>query len=482
MKLTHSVKNNTGIGLIEVLITTVVVAVGLLAVASLQGDLLGSSRSNKTRAEAQALANTKIEQLRDTIEKTGVTGYDTLLAATPVGTPASDSIGGITETFTRNWTLAPKYWRTGTQTWTIVAPVAPEKVGAYDVREVSVTVCWSDGCTGNNENKVTVQSVIAFDNLGNSALAAPSAAGAGAVGVRSLNANSSDDISENITLPTAATPGSVVTVNGKTYVVQNTGTKGTRADICDLSLLTPFENGLMTRRDDYDKDPDKGKEAIYLYEKVNIGGTDYCIPRVRYNGGVIIPIKGTVYSRATDANHKTAPLLDINLFTFNANESGTFCVFKPSAIATSAPYVCYVGGNCAGATKPPSIPILATECPNPGVANPIVGVGGWRGKVGLLGVAANGKNACFAEEIAGTPDTLDTARNYFTRNGDLNEGINKPYSCHDFLIINGQSTEEKVHDECVIQANAISLTLASKIIERSISGNNVYDPIPGGCP
>ena len=82
MKFTHSAKNSTGIGLIEVLITTVVVAVGLLAVASLQGDLIGGSRSNKTRAEAQALANTKIEQLRDTIEKANATGYTALASST----------------------------------------------------------------------------------------------------------------------------------------------------------------------------------------------------------------------------------------------------------------------------------------------------------------------------------------------------------------------------------------------------------------
>ena len=100
MKLTHSIKNSAGIGLIEVLITTVVVAVGLLAVASLQGDLLSGSRGNKTRAEAQALANTKIEQLRDTIQKAGTTGYNALASSA-----ANESIGGITETFTRSWTV-----------------------------------------------------------------------------------------------------------------------------------------------------------------------------------------------------------------------------------------------------------------------------------------------------------------------------------------------------------------------------------------
>ncbi|MCK9622070.1 MAG: hypothetical protein M0R47_16240 [Methylobacter sp.] len=461
MILTHSIKNSAGIGLIEVLVTTVVVAVGLLAVASLQGDLLSSSRGNKTRAEAQALANTKIEQLRDTIQKAGTTGYNALASSA-----ANESISGITETFTRGWTVSDQ-----------TAPVR---------KQVSVTVCWSNGCpvaTGNRQNQVTVQSVIAFDDVGSSALAA-SGAGSGTgttLGGPSTNANSSDDISENITLPTSATPGSVYTApDGKTYIVQSTGTKGTRAELCNAATLAlvEFENSLYTRRVNFDGVT--GNEAILLYEKVTINTTDYCIPRIRFNGGVIIPIRGIVHSGATSGNNNQT-LLDVDLFTFNANESGTYCVFNPPAGAKSAPYVCYVGGNCqygpAGTVTSPATEPPVTECPSPAVANAIVGPGGWRGKVGLLGVAGNVKNVCFAEEIATTPATLDTARNYFVRKAGLNEGINKPYSCHDFLIINGQSTEAKVHNECAAQANAIGgFTLASKTIQRDITGNNVFSP------
>jgi Tfp pilus assembly protein PilV len=465
MKLTHSIKNSAGIGLIEVLVTTVVVAVGLLAVASLQGDLLSGSRGNKTRAEAQALANTKIEQLRDTIQKTGTTGYNALASS-----DANESIGGVTETFTRSWTVTDQ-----------TGPVR---------KQVSVTVCWSNGCpdpaitgdTGNKQNQVTVQSVIAFDDVGNSGLTATGAgSGTGAtVGGPSTNANSSDDISENIILSTSATPGSVTTVNGKTYIVQSTGTKGTRADLCnDAALaLTAFENGLYTRRVNFDGVT--GNETILLYEKVTISAVDYCIPRIRFNGGVIIPIRGIVHSGATSGGNNQT-LLDVDLFTFNANESGTYCVFNPPEGAKSAPYVCYVGGNCqygpAGTVTSPATEPPVTECPSPAVANAIVGPGGWRGKVGLLGVAGNVKNVCFAEEIAATPATLDTARNYFVRKAGLNEGINKPYSCHDFLIINGQSTEARVHNECAAQANAIGgFTLASKTIQRDITGNNVFSP------
>lgn len=464
MKLTHSTKNSTGIGLIEVLISTVVVAVGLLAVASLQGGLVSGSRSNKTRAEANALAYSKIEELRDKIEKTGASGYDTKLNAT--GSPFSDPnnpISGTTEQFNRSWGI----------TNPLTGPAR---------RLISVTVCWPSAACAD---QVVVQSIIAFNGIGNSVLAAKGAgSGAGAMpGGASLNAGSSTDISQTIALPAAAASGSLVTVNGKSYIagasVDGTGTssQGIYTNGCNNydPPLVAFENGLYTRRVNYDGVP--GNEAIELYEQVVIAGQSYCTPRIRFNGGVIVPIRGIVHSGATTGNGNNQTLLGVNLFTFNASETGAYCSFKPEANAKSAPYVCYVGGNCQFGPSGIDTDLPVTECPNPAVAAASIGPGGWRGKVGLLGVAANGNNVCFAEEMAGTPLTLDTARNYYTRNNGLNEGINKPYSCHDFLIINGQTTEAKVHNECVTQANAIGgFSLASKNIQRDISGSNVFDP------
>lgn len=448
MKFTPT-KHNAGIGLIEVLVTTVVVAVGLLAVASLQGDLMGGSRGNKTRAECQTLANTKIEQLRDTIV---TTGYNALASST-----ANESIPGVTETFSRSWVVTNQ-----------TAPVR---------KQVSVTVSWGDGSAGN---QCAVQSVIAFDGLGSSMLAAegPGDGAGSAVSGPSPKAGSSDEITETIKLKEAGTPGSVITVDNKTYIVEDNPLKASRAYLCgDSSLsLTAFENDLYTRRIDYDGV--SGNEAIELYEKAVISGVEYCIPRIRYNGGVIIPIRGVVHSAATTGNGNNQTWLDVSLFTFNASESGTYCVFKPSTGTRSAPYVCYIGGNCKGFNGTVSTDV--TACPGD-IAAAKVGPGGWRGKVGLLGVAgssSNFRNVCFAEELAGPPSTLDTARNYFTRNAGLNEGINKSYSCHDFLIINGKPTKAKINEECVKQANAIAgLILGSKEIRRDISGANIFDPV-----
>ncbi|MGJ0427956.1 type IV pilus modification PilV family protein [Methylobacter sp.] len=442
MKSINPIKNSTGIGLIEVLITTVVVAVGLLAIASLQGDLMNGSGLNKTRAEAKALCDTKIEELRDRIEKTGASGYDAIASSA-----ANETITGTNETFSRGWVVTD-----------LAGPAR---------KQISATCGWPKG-------QVVVQSVVAFEDVWASGVGAQGQNSGVDTDDPSTNANSSEEIDpEIIDLPQAQTPNSIYDYNGKKYLVGASGTKAARVYSC--GILTPFEHDLYTRR--VDRDGTVGDEAIELFEKSTVA-TSYCIPKIRFNGGVIIPIRGIVHSAATDANN-SATLLDVNLFTFNATESGTYCVFDPIDGAKSAPYVCYVGGNCkfgpAGTAVNGTVPV--TECPNPTFSAAKVGPGGWRGKVGLLGVAPNGKNVCFAEELAGTATTLDTARNYYTRNNGLNEGINKPYSCHDFLIVNGQQNAKGMHNECTAQATAIGgFKLASKNIQRDITDNNVFDP------
>lgn len=497
MKLTYSLKNNTGFGLVEVMVT-VVVSVGLLAVAALQGDLIGGSRTNKTRTECKILANNTIEALRDRVEKTGsiaTTGHDSFESLSNL---TENNISGITETFSRVTTVT-----------TLTDPAR---------KQLDVTVSWGGG---GSEKQCVVQSVIAYTNPGSSILAAD--AGVAIIKGPSPNANSSIDIAEYEILTSPATPGAVVSIGSQTYIAQeiitrSDGTdiqKGVLAPLCSLyspalisfeqpvTFVPPvtFAQKLKTRRIDYDSASGGAlsKEAIELFEVVTISSTDYCIPRVRYNGGVIIPISGTVYSKVnTVRGNRPIELLSVDLFTFNVSESGTYCIFEPASGATSAPYTCYVGGNCEygpsgtlqadGTTTANSgDETIATQCPNPAISAEEVGPGGWRGKVGLLGIAANNYNVCFAEEVAAEPATLDTARNYFTRytatGVNLNQGINKSYQCHDLFIITGQSTNLKVHEECAKWADATTAPithsgddLASKTIQRNISGNNVFDP------
>lgn len=492
--------SSRGIGLIEILITTVVIAVGLLAIASLQGGLTGSSRVNKTRSEAKAICDTKLEELRDTLIQTDFTALAT----------GNDTVTGSNEVITRNWGVT-----------NLTAPVR---------KQISVTCTWP-GTGDASERRVLVQSIISFKDLGASSQAALTA-GTGGLNINnpSTNANSSDEINDatDIAIPDSA----VADANGLfragidgleegQYVKDNDGVLGD--DIGSVvflcSDLIPFENNLFTRRVHYKPTVGAFKEAIELFED-NFDSLT-CTRRIRFNGGIILALQGIVYSRATTGSGQNTSLLELRdssnteLFTFNATESGSFCVFNPETEATSAPYICYVGGNCVngpvGTTKTTdgttfsdvtstyNENTIVTQCPDPfdnttTATQPYptavyqqVGPGGWRGKVGLLGIAESTKNVCFSEELIeiaqqqADQHTLDTARNYFTRrvnnSVNTNEGINRSYNCHDMIIINGQSTTVQVHDECIEEAASIvGLGLASKNIQRNISGttaNNV---------
>ena len=449
----------SGIALIEVLVVAFVVGVGFMSLTSMQGGLMGGSRDNKTRAEAVAFANAKMEELRSTVTKTA---YDAL-------NPLSGSYEGKTERFT--WSR------------TVVNSAA----GTPETKTVTVSVCWLGGCATTNpdpDKRVALQSIIAFDSLSDAMKAAKTAQNAASslgLGGPSVNAESSDDIRDAIHLITPAAVGTLITQNGKTYIVDGLETTSNRAVLAQSCTgLNDFENGLKTRRIDYDNVA--GNEAIELYRTVAYGGSQYCTPELRYNGGVIIPIRGIVHSGVVTGSGRSTAILSVELFSFNASETGAYCYFKPETGATSAPYACYVGGNCSGVTDTTAMNDAdVTKCPVGAYSAAKVGPGGWRGKVGLRGVAGGSiyYNVCFKEEMDAIPQTLDTARNYYARRNGNNEGINKPYSCHDFLIIDGKSTERAVRNECVDKASLIGgVSSASKIIVRNIStGNNIFDPV-----
>lgn len=100
----RNVKNQFGVGLIEVLIAAIVVAVGILALASLQGGLIRGSGENKARAVAVKLAEAKLEELRNNVNKDN---FDILLAPTDNnGHTDNPTPAGSHETFTRKWFIS----------------------------------------------------------------------------------------------------------------------------------------------------------------------------------------------------------------------------------------------------------------------------------------------------------------------------------------------------------------------------------------
>ncbi|MSP28129.1 MAG: hypothetical protein EXR80_06850 [Methylococcales bacterium] len=406
--MTHFIKNR-GIGLIEVLITTLVVAVGLLAVAALQGNLMKSSGENKARAEAKTLCETKIEQLRDAIAQGTPTTAGTYNAIVSSTSATKDSITGTNETFTREWLVTP-----------LTVPA--------NHKQISVTCKW-----GNNDadHQVIVQSLLSFDDIAVSLAindAATAASGSAGLGSPTTNAGSSDDVGQ-VKLP------------------------------CSNAELIPFENGLYTRRVYY-QGTGTFKEAIELFKQV---GTE-CYRNTRYNGGVIIPIKGRLYSNISSS---------LSLSGFSSSEQGIFCTIDSSYALTSTsslPYSCYVGGKCSSATagttytSGSSTNTIVTQCPPTGGTYPTynwVGDGGWRGRIGIKGlISGNGGNTvCFSDSSS---SNTDTAREYFSlRNNSsvlTHEGINKPYLCHDFLVA----------DSCPTTAGA--LNVANSLIKRTTTG------------
>jgi prepilin-type N-terminal cleavage/methylation domain-containing protein len=90
----------TGVSLIEVMVTLAVVAFGILGIVYLQGELSSQSASNKARAEAVALAEARIEEMRNyTLLATNVADDETPFENFPA---YIKSIANIAETATCN--------------------------------------------------------------------------------------------------------------------------------------------------------------------------------------------------------------------------------------------------------------------------------------------------------------------------------------------------------------------------------------------
>lgn len=128
-----------GIGLIEVLITMVVVALGLMSLAFFQSIVMKESASNKIRSEALALAEQKLGEFRNNAEKRDLENR----------IDGSDNIDGTNARFTRKWTIT-----------TVTAFLT----GAPHRRKISVKVSWSD------EESVTLTGEIAWIDPVKSAL------------------------------------------------------------------------------------------------------------------------------------------------------------------------------------------------------------------------------------------------------------------------------------------------------------------------
>jgi len=506
MKLFIQKKQN-GVGLIEVLIATVVIAIGLLAVASLQGEFISSSGDNKIRSEALALAEQKIEEFRNNIKRG--TLADSSVAECTGANANIDGYLGICPPVVSN--TAPVYPEviTGsntsfTRTWVVSAG------GSGDRKKISVTVSWDnngDVNTINDDEKINVVTEMTFIDPAKSALYAV-ASGTGTGAVPSPRQNASEDVnaaSENVV--------------GTDRLILNGGDAGTDDE---LTLDVPIEeNGSLII---YQVAPnshfytsttatgvDPGVIAVFLCNDAN--GTGTCSHIQNHFGGVVHRVKGTVYS--TSGNDLSSVLVAWTSSDVHACYVGS--VSEYDGTGESMPYECVYAGNCNATERDPNInpeaPTRAATNADQGCfVNDVVsndqinarnvGSGGEYGDIGLLGLVAQGTGGLNTEQVCFLEDTVEsnspllntsgnevlnehylyavTKRLYITRrvkrNDSINEhkseGINRSYTNHNFYIVargTGNGAVAKCNEEVTDSGTDSTGLGPQQIVSREIS-------------
>lgn len=146
--LSIRLRGQRGISLLEALVSLVVLSLGLLGIAKLNAYLVATSGVAKVRSEAVALAEQKIEELRNQLVENETTTQDyasmvtSLTTDCSTGAPAGqkDTPASPLAAFTRVWC----------------------KLGTAINTQVQVSVLWTDG-TGATQN-VSLQSVVTWDS------------------------------------------------------------------------------------------------------------------------------------------------------------------------------------------------------------------------------------------------------------------------------------------------------------------------------
>ncbi len=119
-KILKSLKFDKGFSLIEILVALVVVSVGLIALASLQGNLFSSSSTNKIRLEAAGVAQNVIEEFR-ALDSNSFASNSQIVGCITADTSTTSTVSGTNASFSVTRTCsyqADKYFSLGVQvTW-----------------------------------------------------------------------------------------------------------------------------------------------------------------------------------------------------------------------------------------------------------------------------------------------------------------------------------------------------------------------------
>lgn len=474
------IKTQKGIGLIEVLIATVVVAVGLLAVASLQGKFMSSSGGSKTRAEAQVLAEQKLEALRNNVT---ITGYRDLNADGVVDAAtitATDSPVGTNASFTRTWTITD-----------VAPPVPPFTAADPKLRKISVQVGWDangDGTITPPDETVNVITEMAWIDPAKAAEYAAANAG-GSTSVASPRQNASEDVAAEkviggtaLTIPSGVTAGTATSIN--VTVPATTTSSGGSVTIYQVGPGSHY----YTLTDSTFVSP--GVIAVFLC-------TTTCTHIQNHFGGVVHRIAGTVHS--TSSNGFTNIKVAWTSSSVNDCYNGDITVVSGSGSDQYRyrPYECIYAGNCNATADGVNGCFPDSVVSDDQINARKVGPGGEYGDVGLLGVDDQGGDR---EQVCLLEDTVDpatspllavsgsavlnenylysvTKRFYAARrikrntatsiNDQKTEGINHSYTNHNFLVIS-RGTGATANQLCNLKATAKFIRLAPREIFKTL--------------
>jgi prepilin-type N-terminal cleavage/methylation domain-containing protein len=171
IRLKSTGHRSRGFSLLEVLIAVVILATGLLALASLQGSLTRSSAEAKVRGRVAAMLSARMEELRNA-------GYGALVDGTTTTTSTTDPCDGDATdwidctriqaglgSLTSVQTVAS--W-SGTGSFTQTAPTDPDEA---QFRRVSLNASWGDASGGTHQ--LLIASDISPLGLSNSLIPPP---------------------------------------------------------------------------------------------------------------------------------------------------------------------------------------------------------------------------------------------------------------------------------------------------------------------
>ncbi len=482
---THSKQH--GIGLVEVLIALVVVSLGLLGIAKLEGNLLSTSGHNKARAEAIGIAQQQMETIR--YAASSQTAFEDLDDA------------GLSLVNLNPFAV------TGTNAQFTV-DIDIEDPDANQIINTIVDVAWTDA-TGTADS-ITLMSEIALQDVQKSALTTNDSAAATAV--PSPRQSASEDVqaaSETIDpndvisptqtpLPatgTVAADASRASGLAQTFTVNSTDT-------------TPVPYTLTAIADDsryYSTYFGDGNLGVYVCESTSAGGCRYI---QNHFGGVSLSTKGVIYSAKNTNNDLTGVTPVWSSSEVTACYKGPITQTGTGVSAVySMPYECVYAGNCEDDASTCYGYGTATEVTPAQVDAKGVGPGGEFGNLGLIGLSGgnNGDQVCFLEDstssaasaVSGTLITADsqseallngrydataggnkqynesyllpvTARQYVTRrlmsNGEeRSEGINKSYRNHNFLLVNRANSAD-TYKNCYTAINESATTRSTYVV------------------